>query len=68
MESIRIGHLAAAQMLLRCGASVNQAGPSGVTPLMLAAAHPDMESLVEMLLDYEADPAAVDGSGRTAIK
>lgn len=67
-EAIRLGFLPAAQMLLRCGASVNQPGPNEVTPIMLACSNPDLAPLVETLLDYEADPTIEDSKGWNAIR
>lgn len=67
-EAIRLGHFHTAQMLLRCGASVNLPGPKDVTPLMMAAASPNTEALVETLLDYEADPTLKDARGWDALR
>ena len=50
-------------MLLRCGASVNLAGPKGITPLMIAAKDRKNMALVETLVDYEADIKAKDARG-----
>ena len=73
-ESIRLGHHSSAQMLLRCGASVNlPGGRNGLTPLMLAAAAAgpknavDIE-LLETLLEYEADVHLEDKRGWNAMK
>ncbi|TRY76313.1 hypothetical protein TCAL_02699, partial [Tigriopus californicus] len=66
-EAIRLGQCDTALLLLRCGASVNVSGPQAVTPLMLACTRPDTFTLVETLLDYEADPKALDQKGRDAI-
>ncbi len=72
---MRLANVNGAQLLLRCGAAVNQ--PLGATsgnnaaptPLMLACADPRCgPALVETLLDYEADPAAEDNTGRTAME
>ena len=68
-ESIRLSRVSGSQLLLRCGASVNVAGPGSVTPLMMACAGgDDTAPLVETLLDYEADPNAVDKNGWNAIR
>ena len=43
--------------------------PSGSTPLMMACGDDRCGvGLVETLLDYEADPATKDRSGRTAME
>ena len=55
-------------MLLRCGASVNAAGPKGMTPLMMAASDAHRSQLVDTLLDYEADPTAKDAKGWDAMR
>ena len=69
LESIRLAQVSAAQLLLRCGASVNQSGPGEVTPLMLAASDTRVSAaLVETLLDYEADPNMVDRNGWNAVR
>ncbi len=67
--------MSAAQLLLRCGAAVNQAATGDVgggvapTPLMMACSDPRCgPALVETLLDYEADPRAEDKDGRTAME
>lgn len=67
-ESIRLGHLSSAQLLLRGGASANLAAARGVTPLMMAASDQGKIELVETLLDYEADPTAKDAKGWDAIR
>ena len=62
------GKLAAADLLLARGASVNStANPKGMTPLHLAAigGHPDV---VSRLLDKGADLNIKDKRGRTALK
>lgn len=66
-EAIRLGQCDTALLLLRCGASVNVGGPQAITPLMLACTRDDTFTLVETLLDYEADPKALDQKGRDAI-
>lgn len=44
---------------------LDQAGPDGRTPLMLAAAN-GAEEMVALLLELGADAACRDGEGRTA--
>jgi ankyrin repeat protein len=69
-ESLRLGHVNSAQLLLRCGASANVTGPCDVTPLMLACmdARAGGTAMVETLLDYEADPELKDQKGWTAMR
>ncbi|MCY4573679.1 MAG: ankyrin repeat domain-containing protein, partial [Gemmatimonadetes bacterium] len=50
-------------VLLEAGADVNARSESGATPLHLALNHPDV---VATLLEFGADPAAVDTSGHVA--
>jgi len=52
-----------ARILIKAGANVNEAQPkTGVTPLLVASAMAHAKT-VNMLLDSEADPNAVDSNG-----
>ena len=55
-----------AKRLLESGAQVNAVQYGGWTPLHQAAAHGNLE-MVDLLLDYGADPAIKSDNGRTAL-
>jgi len=55
-----------AQLLLAGGAEVNFHGPSGITPLILAASNGSRQT-VEILLDHGADVSTSDGHRETAL-
>jgi ankyrin repeat protein len=55
-----------AKILLAAGADVNETGPLGMTPLVLASAS-GQEALGILLLDKGADPNARDSAGATAL-
>lgn len=56
----------AVSKLLSAGANINQAGPFGVTPLMLAA-NSGMDEMVRFLLLNGADPKLKNDDGETAL-
>jgi ankyrin repeat protein len=57
---------AVARRLLDAGASADLADNAGVTPLMLAAMHGDLET-VQVLIGNVTDVAARDGAGHSAL-
>lgn len=65
-DAVRSGDREALSQLLHDGADVNQAGSDGYTPLMVAAARADLES-VELLLKFGANPGSKTGAGATAL-
>ena len=67
-EAIRLGLVPTAQLLLRAGSEVNISGPQGQTPLIMASkSGPNMSLIVDILLNYEADPLITDDEGQNAI-
>jgi hypothetical protein len=58
---------AAIAALVERGVDVNSRNDAGQTALMLAAAQPDGEKLIELLTDVGADPQARDVKGMTAL-
>lgn len=66
-EATRLGLVPAAQLLMRGGSEVNIPGPSGLTPLMMASANPNLNVIIDTLLNYEADPMVSDDQGRNAL-
>src|SRR3954447_19337631 len=66
-----LGHIQILELLLKSGANVNATAASdeecGETALMAAASHKKSLSLVKLLLDYGADPKALDGAGESAM-
>jgi len=52
--------------MLRCGVNPKQKDKQGNTPLILAAARGDLDSVTD-LLAYEADPNAQNNQGMTAL-
>ena len=67
----QVGHVAVGELLVRSGADVNAADPSGVRPLHAAVACPygsEPAPFVRMLLQHGADPASRDSAGRTALE
>ena len=65
IDASEAGELAIVQKLLKEGASVNAKSGRGKTPLMFAAAEGQLE-VIEVLLEYGADPFAVDLDGDPA--
>lgn len=63
-----LGHYDTAEFLVKTGASINSPSHNelGVTPLHSAVAG-NYEKIVEMLLDYEADPNAREQNGFTPL-
>jgi uncharacterized protein len=59
-------HARAAELLLRAGADVHPAHPSGFTPLHSAAANGDRRT-AELLLEHGADPARAKDDGKTPV-
>lgn len=64
-EAIDRGYYEIAILLLARGAAVDPLAEDGITPLMSAAARGDLR-LVQLLLDYGADPQRHDREGQTA--
>jgi uncharacterized protein len=54
-------------MLMEKGANANFQASDGTTALMKAAAGFGEVAIVELLLDYGADPAATNNKGDTAL-
>jgi ankyrin repeat protein len=65
-SAIRRGDLAALKSHLREGAPVNMQTSEGTTPLMLAALYGTAD-VVRLLMDYGADPNAVDKNDASAL-
>jgi len=61
----RHGDIASAKLLLAAGAGVDDAAPTGATPLVVAA-HSGHAEFAALLLDQGADPDAID-AGYTAL-
>lgn len=61
------GHVTAARLLIKAGASVNTTNATGMTPLMLAAKAGESD-MVKLLLRNGADPKIKDAQGWTALK
>jgi ankyrin repeat protein len=55
-----------AAAMLRTGARVDARGPSGLTPLMIAAGHGNLR-MVELLLDHAADALCVDARAGVSV-
>jgi len=55
-----------ASLLIAGGAAVNQHGPLGITPLIIAASHGNART-AEVLLDHGADISTVTGDRKTAL-
>lgn len=53
--------------LLKRGADASHKTPSGLTPLYFAVTAVKDPEIVQVLLDYGADPATVDSKGRTLL-
>ena len=66
-EAIKTSLISTGQLLLRGGAEVNLPGERGLTPLMLAAQNPDLNVLLDNLLNFEADPLIQDDQGLNAL-
>ena len=65
IEAVRANDLEAAEDLLRRGADVNERNQFGVTSLMFAAAD-GFTSMVQLLIENNADVDAVSNLGRAA--
>jgi ankyrin repeat protein len=61
----RAGEIQSAELLLRAGADIEEAAPTGASPLVLAA-HSDQGAFAAFLLDWGANPDS-DGGGYTAL-
>jgi len=61
----RVGDIESARLLLAAGAPIEDAAPTGATPLVLAA-HSDQGAFAAFLLEKKANPNA-DGAGYTAL-
>lgn len=55
-----------ASLLIAGGATVNQHGPLGITPLIIAASHGNART-AEVLLDHGADISTATGDKKTAL-
>lgn len=60
------GHVECIKKLVQSGVDINRAGPSGKTPLMIAASLNDLET-VKFLLEHGAKNTSKDKFGRTAL-
>lgn len=65
-EAVEQGYYEIAILLLARGAAVDPLTEDGITPLMSAAARGDLR-MVQLLLDYGADPQRQDREGHTAL-
>jgi ankyrin repeat protein len=66
VEAAMAGDAEEARRLVAAGAAVNARGRQGVTPLLWAVAHGDVQAM-NILLRLGADVRAVDERGRSAM-
>jgi ankyrin repeat protein len=71
MNAVVAGNFDAVKSLIASGANVNEAGPDGTTPLMVAAEGTEelqgAARMVKLLLSAHARPDLVDAQGRSAL-